>query len=263
MSSTHQIEQTITQALTTINGGWAHMLPHGAPPVRHGVGRTARITADDHSEHTGDLDALTVIVSLRRHIIEVLNGWCRLVMEDRPVTRALPDGADALSMCTFLARHAEWMAGHEAGPDMADELTPLAAQVSRITQPRPREWISLGACPLTYEDDTVCGGQVWARPRHHDHDGEVMAQCRRCGTEAVASWWERAMWPDMGLRALLTADEVVTFVHRAYGRVIAPSTVRQWVRRGVITPSGTIDGRHVYDRAAIVWALDAPTRVGA
>ena len=269
LTDTQHTEQRITEALATIRREWPHMLPTTAPAQRIGRGsKTARTTADDHAHTETDIDPHTRLVSLRRHVVDVLNGWSRVVMEDRPVTKALPDGSSATSMATFLATHAQWMSGHDAAHDMADETEQLARQVLATTQPQQREWISLGDCPLEIEADTddglamtTCNGTVRAWPRDEDRDGEVMARCRRCGTEAVTSWWEARMFDNPELKVLLTAEEVVGFVHRAYGKVIKAATVRQWDKRGTIEPAGHDDkGRRLYARDALVWALDLQER---
>lgn len=267
-TETEHIEQRITQALVTIRREWDAMMPTGPSAVRYGVGRAAQITAPDHADTGADIDAGTRLVSLRRSAVDTLNGWSRVVMEDRPVTKALPDGTSARSMCVFLERHAQWMSGHGAAEDMAGEVEALARDVKAVTQPQRREWINLGSCPLEIEAETddglamvTCGGQVRAWPRAEDRDGEVMARCRRCGIEAVPSWWEARMFDDPELRVLLTAEEVVGFVHRAYGKVIKAATVRQWDRRGTIESAGHDDkGRRLYARDALVWALDMKER---
>lgn len=268
VSETQQLEDRITKALVTIRTEWPAMMPTGPAPIRFGVGKQARITADDHAHTNADIDGTTRLVSLRRQVVDTLNGWSRVVMEDRPVTKALPDGKDALSMARFLETHAQWVSGHEAAEDMAGEVEALAREVKAVTQPQRREWINLGSCPLEVEAETddglamvTCGGQVRAWPRAEDRDGEVMARCRRCGIEAVAAWWESRMFDDPELRVLLTAEEVVGFVHRAYGRVIKAATVRQWDKRGIIEPAGHDDkGRRLYARDALVFALDLQER---
>lgn len=275
LTETQHLEDRITQALVTIRREWDAMMPTGPSAVRYGVGRAAQITAPDHADTGADIDAVTRLVSLRRSAVDTLNGWSRLVMEDRPVTKALPDGMSARSMCRFLERHAQWMSGHAAAEDMADEVEGLAKGVTRFTQPQRREWINLGSCPLEVEDVgeigaegqhggvrmVTCGGQVRAWPRAEDRDGEVMARCRRCGIEAVTSWWESRMFDNPELKMLLTAEEVVGFVHRAYGKVIKAATVRQWDKRGTIEPAGHDDkGRRLYARDALVWALDLQER---
>lgn len=276
LTESQHIEQRITQALVTIRREWP-ALRLGPPSSSPGGGaKSAQITADDHKrgewhvlgDSVVDVDAMTRCSTLRRTVTDVLNSWSRVVMEDRPVEHALPDGRSAESMCIFLERHAQWMSGHEAADDMADEVEGLAKGVTRFTQPQRREWINLGSCPLEVEAETddglamvTCGGQVRAWPRAEDRDGEVMARCRRCGVEAVPSWWEARMFDDPELRVLLTAEEVVGFVHRAYGKVIKAATVRQWDKRGTIEPAGHDDkGRRLYARDALVWALDLQER---
>ena len=290
MTDSQILEQRITDALVTIRREWAHMMPTGPAPIRYGVGRAAGIVGDNSppkwrsdgtpwwpadNVDTNDVDGTTALVSLRRSVTDSLNSWSRIVMEDRPVEKALPDGLSAVSMCAFLERHAQWMSGHGAAEDMAVEVEGLAGKVKAVTQPQRREWINLGSCPMEIEvvgemgdegqhgDLTmqVCAGQVRAWPRETDDDGQVMARCRRCGVEAVASWWERQMFDDAELKVLLTADEVVTFVHRAYGKVIKAATVRQWDKRGTIEPADTDErGRKLYAREALVWALDLKER---
>lgn len=70
------------------------------------------------------------------------------------------------------------------------------------------------------------------------------------------------MYDDPELRRWLTDSDVVTFMHRTYGEVIAQATVRQWVKRGVLQPSGetTDDGRRLFARDAVVYAIDLHKR---
>ena len=298
LTETQHLEQRITRALVTIRREWP-ALRLGPPSSRPGGGsKSAQITADDHNrggwhvlgDSVIDVDAMTRLSALRRTVTEVLNSWSRVIVEDRIMptiehmtaqeireylTKVAPRGDHAPAMCVFLERHAQWMSGHEAAEDMVDEVEGLATGVTRFTQPQRRQWINLGSCPLEIEvvGETgsegqrgdlvmeVCGGQVRAWPRAEDRDGEVMARCRRCGIEAVPSWWEARMFDDPELRVLLTAEEVVGFVHRAYGKVIKAATVRQWDKRGTIEPAGHDDkGRRLYAREALVWALDLQER---
>lgn len=290
-TQTQHLEQRITEALVTIRREWP-ALRLGPPSSSPGGGaKSAQITADDHKrgewhvlgDNVVDVDAMTRCSALRRTVTDVLNGWSRVIVEDRIMptlehmtaqeireylTKVAPRGDHAPAMCVFLERHAQWMSGHEAAEDMADEVAGLAKGVTRFTQPQRREWINLGSCPLEVEAETdeglamvVCAGQVRAWPRETDDDGQVMARCRRCGIEAVTSWWESRMFDDAELKVMLTAEEVVTFVHRAYGKVIKSVTVRQWDKRGVIEPAGHDDkGRRLYAREALVWALDLKER---
>lgn len=263
------IEERLLEALTTIRACWGAMLPKAAPVQRIGGGsRSTRITLADDDSRGGDIDPTTRLVSLRREAMDLLNSWSRVVMEDRPVERALPDGRDVLAMVAFLETHARWMSGHEAGRDCADEVTVLARTIRAVVLPPRRDTMLLGACPLEVLDEETgvmarCTGKVRYREDHRDAAGEAMPTCSGCGVEAVVAWWEERMFDDVELRVSLTDEEVVAFIHRAFGQVIQQATVRQWVRRGWLVPSGERDGRRTFDRAAVVFALDRKQRVGS
>lgn len=278
--STAELEDSLRASLATITRHWEALLatatPSGVAMGHRTGGKSSRgvpahdpiedplgvMVEDDHLDTDDDIDRLSRIVSLRRFATDVLNGWSRVVMEDRPVTKALPDGASVPSMAAFLDVHAQWMSGHEAADDCRDELADVARKVRTIAAPTRKEWISLGSCPVEAEFDPergieTCGGQVRAWPRAEDREGEVMARCQRCGTEAVASWWERQMFTDPELRQWLTDAELVPFLHSTFGIVVKEATIRQWVRRDVLKPSGTDDrGRRLFNREAVVYAID-------
>lgn len=260
-TETQRIEDAIVKACASLVTDWPHMIPDGETQAP-GMASRSGVLLDDHDTRDADQRRIDKTISLRRLAQDQLNGWCRVVVEDRGTQNHLPSGVDVPAMATFVKRHAQWLSGHEAGEDCRDEVKALARAARLVVAPRPREWVSLGDCPLEVEltpevGSQVCHGQVRAHPHAEDRDGEVMAECQRCGTEAVASWWESQMFRDAALKVLLTAEEVVTFVHRAYGRVVKPSTVRQWDKRGTIEPAGFDDtGRRLYHRDALVWALD-------
>ena len=292
-TETQHIEDRITQALVTIRREWPAMMPKGptaARPSMGGSGTAAGIVGDsstpwlddlgrphwrtDHARGGGDVDPTTRLLSLRREVVEVLNGWCRVVIEDRPVTKALPsDGMDALALAIFLERHAAWMAEHEAALDCADEVEHLARQVEGVASPKVKQWVGLGSCPLKIEQEVdgrlvmvVCGGQVRAWPKQGDRDGEVDARCDNCGEEAVTRWWEARMFDDSELSRLLTYDGVALAAHRVLGRPVQRATVKMWKKRGIIKPLTMRDekGRTLFAREATVraiheWALPGDT----
>ena len=203
-------------------------------------------------------------MSLRRETIDVLTTIARWVAEDRPVTKALPTPT-AESLALFVDRHADWIAEHDAEDNQyeAKRLHQLAARITNMVAPPRKEWINLGQCPLEMEftpDQGVetCAGQIRAWPRADDREGETMAQCQRCGTDAVASWWERKMFTDPELRQWLTDADLVPFLHSTFGLVVKEATIRQWVKRDVLRPSGTDDkGRRLFNREAVVYAMHA------
>ena len=65
------------------------------------------------------------------------------------------------------------------------------------------------------------------------------------------------MFKDPELTRLLTAADLVTFIHAQFGRVVTQVAIRQWVARGVITKASTDDkGRTLYDRGAVAYSLE-------
>lgn len=282
----------MTTALHNLRRDWPQMIPQGGAQVapgwatKSGAGHSGRSPgvvcddgrirypqdqspdvpggrpADDEPKPASDDDTRRIdkIISLRVHVGQVLNGWCRVIIEDRHITTTPVDGCDPLAMSRFLTTHAEWMSGHEAAQDCRDEIVTLAQRCHLIADPPKRESMSIGRCPLRLEDDTECGGDVRARPNMDEV--EAYASCGKCGETAVASWWEAHMFDDPETRALLTDADVVTLIHRLYGQVIKQATVRQWVRRAIITPSGQADanGRRLFAREAVIYAIDLHKR---
>lgn len=234
-------ERALLTALGTIRDHWdALLIPTSGGG--QGIGKASDpVTATDRR------------VSLRHEVTLCLNGWARIIVEDRDLTHRLPLGTDTLGLIELLERWARWFSGHEAAQDAADELTTWANEVRATAAPTRREWVALGPCPLEVEaggDRTVCAGSVRAYPN-------ADPTCQRCGTTAVASWWERVMFPDSEASDLVTAAELVLVLHKAFGGTpVKPSAIRQWIKRGVIESSGTDDkGRTLFSREAVIWAV--------
>jgi hypothetical protein len=232
-----QIDGRLAASLSTIEDLWADML---APPAkRPGSGtRGSGVLLPDDSESAADTPRLVDVVDHRHRIALVLNAWCRAVIEDHDVTHGIPHGLDVPGMVGFLRRWSHLMAEHEAAEVMLDELESCADTVRRYAEPQRRTWIALGPCPLVYThpdtgDAQTCPGQV-----RSDEDDAEWATCNRCQTRAVASWWEREMFPGLELaeeRALTTA-EVVTLAHKQFGMMLTKQAVWQWVSRGELHP---------------------------
>lgn len=254
MTTTADIEAALLSALATIRENWdATLTPTSAGSVAGPSSPKALITHDDHSEATDDLPRIDAVVSLRHEVTLCLNGWARIVVEENDLTHRLPLGNDTLGLVGLLERWARWFSGHEAAQDAADELQGWAAKIRSVASPQRREWVAIGTCPLEDAgacDGSLCGGQVRAYP---DRD----PQCQKCGTEAVVSWWERAMFPNAEISDLVTADELVLVLRKAFGgSPVKPSTIRQWISRGVIESSGRDDkGRTLFSREAVIWAV--------
>lgn len=267
-TETQILADHITRATSNLARDWPNMWPKGGNQQTPGWASRSGVILDDHDPSDADTTRATRILSLRRHVQDILNAWCRLIIEDRPVTHGTPLGTDVPGMCDFITRHADWMSGHADAEDCRDELTDLSHRCHLVASPSKRDTVSIGRCPLEIpgEQDVleVCGGDVRTRKNDpiDDESGEAWVVCSRCGEVAVASWWEDRMFDDPELRRWMTDADVVTFMHRTYGEVIQQGTVRQWVARGVLVPSGekTMDGRRLFGREAVVYALDLHKR---
>lgn len=267
-TETQRLADDIQHACRTIRRDWDHMLRPGDTQAP-GMASRNGVTLDDHDRSDADQRRIDRTMNVRRFAQDVVNGWSRVIIEDRPITNGatLPSGIDVSGMCEFVDRHADWLSGHEAAPDCRDELTDLMHRCHAIAFPTRRESMSIGRCPLEQpfgEEDVleVCAGDVRYRLQYDERDGEAMAACSRCGEAAVVSWWEDKMFDDPETRKWLTDGDVVILVHRLYGEAIQQATVRQWVKRGVLEPSGetTQSGSRLFARDAVVYALDRHKR---
>lgn len=259
MTTLAQQEAQIVADLTTIRDLWDHMLPTmQAIPVGRIGGSSSRTSTGKGNDHNGDHNAdvtnLDIVMSDRGDITAVLQGWCRVVIEDFDVTAVIPHGHDVQGMCTFLERWARHMTGHEAADDFAEEIHGAAVKVLRRAKPKRKDWMGIGICPLRNDETREqCGGSVRAYP---DADtGESWATCQSCGTKAVVSWWEREIFgPEAS--TLVTAEELLLFVRHEFGKVVGQSTIRKWVEREWITSAGkSQSGKALYDKAVVAYAL--------
>lgn len=273
-------EDRLIAALTTIRDVWPHMLHVIAYPGQR-IGRgsaSTRITRDDNDAGDNDLPAWDRVVALRNDVVEVLNADCREIVDELHLTEVLTrrggrthpvNGKCALDLIAFMLTHARWYATSSGDPDYSvNELVALARRCHAVIVPIRREWMSLGSCPLEVEFDPergpeVCGGQVRAIPQPGD-DGDTWATCQKCGERAVIQWWESAMFDDPETKALMTSEDVAAFAHRHYQRTVKAATVRQWVARGILPAAEHKDheGRSLYLREHVVWAMERWQRVG-
>ena len=223
------VTEAITAAVATIRGCWGEILD---PPSGNGSGaRSALITAGDHDDSDADIDWATRIVSLCAHVAASLNRWCRVVMEDRPITspKALPLGGDVPGMCIFLARHAEWLGEHEAGPSCASEIEAHAQRVEQVVRPHRREWIYLGPCPFVTLNTggQFCRGRVRVRI---GSDGDEAA-CSECGQLSPIEWWEAVLLADTGPR-WVPAREMAAILSQRLHLAVTDRTLRNWASVG-------------------------------
>jgi hypothetical protein len=176
-----------------------------------------------------------------------------MVITERDLHTEHLSGFDVVAMADLLMRHSEWLGEHEAAAIVVWELEASARDLRGIAAPPRRDWMSLGICPLIIEGEgepVGCTGTIRAYP-------EADPYCDSCGTVAVVSWWEKMQFPELDeLARLVTAPELVAFVHRQFGQRIQEPTIRKWVERGWITIAAHDDkGRILYDKAAVAYAV--------
>jgi len=182
-----------------------------------------------------------------------LAKWCWVTIRDRDLHTENLSVWDVPGMCDLLQRHADWLSETEDGPLAQWELEASARDLRGIAVPHRKDWMSLGICPLIIDaegEPVGCTGTIRAYP-------EADPYCDSCGTVAVVSWWEKMQFPEMDYMArLVTAPELVEFVHQQFGQRIQEPTIRKWVERGWITVASHDDkGRILYDKAAVAYAV--------
>ena len=251
MTTTREVEEGIIWAVDTIRQHWDATLDPGLPSGSVAARTPGRgVLADDDDPTDADMSTLDRQINLRLEVIMMLNSWSRVVVEERDLTKALPDGMSAKSMCEFLSRHARWMSGHQAGPDCADELGQWANRVRREAVPRRKDWVTVGRCPVTIAAD---GYSVACNTPVKIHLERATAiRCQGCGTEDTFDGWVLRM---VGSEGPYTAEQLLPVLHRRKGIVVKPSTLRQWTHRHGFPTHGSNDrGQTLYDlRDVLTW----------
>ncbi len=111
----------------------------------------------------------TRAVDARRDLLAVLSSWSALVVEELGV--AAPERS-APALAGFLAGHADWLAGHDAGPDAAEEFRDLVRRADRVVHGSAGKQVPLGSCPRP-----TCTGALVARLGPADSDRESVIVC--------------------------------------------------------------------------------------
>lgn len=241
MTDADRLEQSIRDATFAIAADWADSL-HGRRQTA-GVGFTTGTKSPPPPVPLATLDD-------RAQACDRLAGWVMVIADDRDLHTGL-DRGDAVGMARFVSTHAAWLAEHEAGPDAARELVDSAAKLARLARPERREYIVIGECPVTVaspEGESVpCGARVRA------YTEKNIIRCPRCETEDTLEWWESRIVPNLVDLPLLTAGELLVYLHRETGVAYTETAIRQWAARGYIRRHGRdVRSRTLYDRAAVL-----------
>lgn len=250
--STAEIEADLTHALANLRTNWPALLEQAA--TTGGTPSADEVTSLDRR------------ISLVYEVHLCLNGWARVIVEDRPVTKVMPDGRDTIGLIEFIDRHARWFSGHEAARDALDEITDWAGKVQAVVAPKVREWVYLGDCPFVVGDEAAewfCAGRVRVRIG----DAET-ASCSDCEQEGVVDWWEVVLGIETLPAEPVTAAVIAELLHDRLHMKVSHRTVLNWAKAGRITmhvafgpqpetPRYTVrsvfDARLVLDEATRMW----------
>lgn len=235
VTETARLEDRLVAALRAIREHWAALLEIA------GTGSSDRPSTDAVS-------SLDKRISMRHEVTLCLNGWARIIVEDRDLSHGLPLGHDTLGLVGLLERHARWFSGHEACPDATAEIEEWAGRVRAVAAPEQRTTIYLGDCPFVHEQRS-CTGRVVTGV-----DDQSDAWCQECGQTSVVEWWRDVL----GVVDTVVQADIPMMVALTVGRIVSERTVQRWMRSSGLEPVGrNARGRNVYDRAAVMRVAEA------
>jgi hypothetical protein len=130
------------------------------------------------------------VLSLRRQTVDTLTSWALLVCEERDLRGPAKPG-DVAALTSFLAAHAEWLAGFD-GDYAAHELGGIAYRLEQVVrQTTPARVKRIGPCP-----ERECGGTLEAIVRKDD---DLLPSSVFCSADQ-AHTWRPGEWEALGKR---------------------------------------------------------------
>jgi len=106
-------------------------------------------------------------------VLAVLEGWARIVREERKLGRPKCE-ATILGEAGLLLAHLSWLMSQPFVDDLAGELRQVKSALhSAIGEHAPRP---VGRCPVVYPETGTCDG-----PLYQDRYGGMSVSCRQCG----------------------------------------------------------------------------------
>ncbi|MCT9624253.1 hypothetical protein HWD94_03830 [Pseudarthrobacter equi] len=130
--------------------------------------------------------------------------------------------------------------GQEWAGDLLRELGHALGAARRATD-RGAARVFAGMCPTEDEDGAPCGTAVFTMP------GRSMARCRKCRSEWDASEWRARALEYAGVHEGTPAELSRMLSDPVTGEALPQGTIRQWVRRGKLSPVGkNAGGKPVY-----------------
>jgi len=127
-----------------------------------------------------------------------LRSWGQLVMEERDLTLG-PRAMTGPDLALFLARHADWLARHEAAEDCTREMARHSRKLEAMAKGRRTRRVILGACPEPSMDEEglllgPCPGTLVALV--HDEE-DLLPAVVRCDVDREHAWTP-SQWPALG-----------------------------------------------------------------
>lgn len=146
-----------------------------------------------------------------------LVGWVRMIAEDDWPDDTLP------AIARWLRGRVEVIRHHPAAAEALDEITAAAQEAERAVD-LPHSGMLAGTCP-------ECGRPVYAR------EGVRTARCHddACDGEVDVHEWRTEALHRLNAAALPAADAARALT--ALGHTVTPERIRQWARRGKLSPA--------------------------
>jgi hypothetical protein len=121
------------------------------------------------------------VATLRSEIMGTLASWSGLVVSEQRISR--PPNRTAADLSAFLVRHLDWLAGHPAAGDFADEVCAMVSTARMRAVVTTSTRIELGSCTQPGCDEVIRASfQYW--------EGRAVHQVG-CGS---GHRWETHQW---------------------------------------------------------------------
>ena len=175
-----------------------------------------------------NLDALDKAQTLR----VVLGGWAAHLPQLHPT-------GDPMRLALWLITQMNDIRRQAWAGDFKQELRDAINGCRRATD-RAGELVFAGMCP-TDVDGVECGRAVFTRP------GRITAHCPACKSAWDVSEWRGRALDYAGVHEGTPAELSRMLSDPVTGEALPQARIRQWVRRGKLTPIGeNSDGKPVY-----------------